>query len=74
MEELKRRAFEDFEIHFGTVLKFKRDKEEKDLVEFVTVELLGKVDLLRAMKLISFDEFNYLHQAISFACYFLEVD
>lgn len=74
VETMKRRAFERFDSSFRILLSFKRNKKEKDLLEFVAVELYGMIDLLLAIRLINLNEFYYLRKAIEFARWDMEVD
>lgn len=74
VKTMKRRAFEHFDSSFRGLLSFKRNKKEKDLLEFVAVELYGMIDLLLAIRLINLNEFYYLRKAIEFARWDMEVD
>lgn len=73
VETIKRRAFEHFDSNFKILLSCKRDKKDKDLLQFLAVELYGMIDLLLAMKLINLDELMYLRKAIEFVRWHMEV-
>ena len=70
MEELKRKAFDNIDLGFRVLLKFKSDRDHK----MVAIALNSQSNLLLDMELITFDEWEFIYDAITFACLDTEVN
>lgn len=73
MEELKRKAFDNIDSGFRVLLKFKSDRDHK-MVKRVAIALNSQSNLLLDMELITFDEWEFIYNAITFACLDTEVN
>lgn len=73
MEELKRKAFDNIDSGFRVLLKFKSDRDHK-MVKRVSIALNSQSNLLLDMELTTFDEWEFIYNAITFACLDTEVN
>lgn len=66
MEELKRKAFDNIDLGFRVLLKFRGDRDHK-MVKRVAIALNSQSNLLLDMELITFDEWEFIYDAITFS-------
>lgn len=65
MEKMKRRAFNDVDLVFAILLDYKNEHNHT-MVRYTVREINSKIDLLLTMDLITFDEWEFIYDAIHF--------
>lgn len=63
MEKAKRKAFNDVDLTFNLLLDYKK-KQNDELTIFALKDIDSKIDLLLIMDLITFEEWEFVHNAI----------
>lgn len=63
MEELKQKAFNDIDLMFNLLLNYKK-KQNDELTIFALRDIDSKIDLLLIMDLITYEEWEFVHNAI----------
>ena len=63
MEKAKRKAFNDVDLTFNLLLDYKK-KQNDELTIFALRDIDSKIDLLLIMDLITFEEWEFVHNAI----------